>query len=159
MNTLSILINSAGISKPSLLIRQSSASIQEMLQVNLQSQILVTKAGVKSMLKSKTQGSIVNIGSVLSSRGVVGASTYAASKAGVVGFSKALAQEVGPRQIRVNVVEPGYIKTAMTDTVAAPNCALGRIGLPEDVANLVSFLCSDQASYITGQVFRCDGGL
>ena len=162
---IDILVNNAGITRDSLLLRMKEADWDAVLATNLKGVFLCTKAVSKGMLKQRT-GAIVNISSVVGLSGNVGQANYAAAKAGIIGFSKSIAKEFAPRGIRVNVVAPGYINTDMTETLpegvrsevlrAIP---LGRIGNPEDVAKVVRFLVSPEASYITGQTLCVDGGM
>ena len=162
---INILVNNAGITRDSLLLRMKEADWDAVLATNLKGVFLCTKAVSKGMLKQRS-GVIVNISSVVGLSGNAGQANYAAAKAGVVGFSKSIAKEFAPRGIRVNVVAPGYIITDMTETLpegvqseilrAIP---LGRLGKPEDVAKMVRFLVSPEASYITGQTFCVDGGM
>ena len=162
---INILVNNAGITRDSLLLRMKEADWDAVLATNLKGVFLCTKAVSKGMLKQRS-GVIVNISSVVGLSGNAGQANYAAAKAGVVGFSKSIAKEFAPRGIRVNVVAPGYIITDMTETLpegvqseilrAIP---LGRLGKPEDVAKVVRFLVSPEASYITGQTFGVDGGM
>ncbi|KAF0690368.1 Aste57867_18203 [Aphanomyces stellatus] len=160
------LVNAAGETHNALLLRLREVDAQRMLQTNLLGPMLMSKATAKGMLQQK-QGSIVNIGSVVGSEGNAGQCAYSASKAGLLGLTTSLAKELGPKNIRVNLVEPGFIATEMTATNMTDEArhrtmdqiVLGRFGKPEDVANIVAFLLSDQAAYITGQCLRVDGGL
>ena len=161
------LVNCAGIAQDSLLLRAKDAHVQSMIQTNLVGTIQASRIAVKSMVKNRvTHGSIVNVGSIIGSQGNVGQSVYSASKSGLLGFTRSLAKEVGPRSIRVNMIEPGYIHTEMTagmdvdGIIGSKRIPLNRFGEAEDVANLVGFLCnSSLSSYITGQVIGIDGGM
>jgi 3-oxoacyl-[acyl-carrier protein] reductase len=162
---VSALINAAGVSKDSLLLRLRDAELDELLLTNLVGPMQMTRAAAKGMLQRR-EGSIVTIGSVVGTRGNVGQAAYSASKAALVGVTRSLAKELGGRNIRVNLVEPGFIATdmtaAMTDTArekTLANVPLGRLGEADEVAKLVAFLAGDDASYITGQCIRVDGGL
>jgi 3-oxoacyl-[acyl-carrier protein] reductase len=163
--TLHIVINNAGITKDNLLLRMTEADFDDVIEVNLKSIFNTTKAASKIMLKNR-QGVFINMSSVVGVQGNAGQANYAASKAGIIGFSKSIAKELGSRNIRTNVVAPGFIKTEMTD-VLDPKVVEGweagiplkRGGSPEDVANACVFLASDMASYITGQVIPVDGGM
>ena len=160
-----ILINNAGITKDNLLMRMSEDDFDKVIEVNLKSIFNMTKAVQRTMLKQR-HGSIVNMRSVVGVKGNAGQANYAASKAGMIGFSKSMALELGSRNIRTNVLAPGFIETEMTakldeDTVAGWRNAipLKRGGSPEDIANACVFLASDLSSYITGQVINVDGGM
>ncbi|MDR9443125.1 MAG: 3-oxoacyl-[acyl-carrier-protein] reductase [Schleiferiaceae bacterium] len=162
---IDVLVNNAGITKDNLLMRMSEADFEQVLNVNLKSIFNLTKAIQRSMLKAR-QGSIINISSVVGIKGNPGQANYAASKAGIIGFSKSVALELGSRNIRCNVVAPGFIETEMTEkldekTVQAWREAipLKRGGTPEDVAQACLFLGSDLSAYITGQVLQVDGGM
>ena len=163
--TVDILINNAGITKDTLLMRMSEEDFDKVIQVNLKSVFNMTKAAQKIMLKQR-KGSIINISSVVGVQGNVGQANYAASKAGILGFTKSVALEMGSRNIRCNAIAPGFIETEMTATLK-PEIVEGwrnaiplkRGGQPEDVANACVFLASDLSSYITGQVLRVDGGM
>jgi len=164
-NELDILINNAGINKDNLLIRMKEEEFQRVVDINLLGTFYCTKYASKIMMK-KRFGRIVNVSSVVGIAGNAGQSNYAASKAGIIGFTKSVAKELATRNITVNAIAPGYIKTDMTDQLSEEQkdrilsrVPLGRFGLPEDVANMVNFLISDKADYITGQVFRIDGGM
>jgi 3-oxoacyl-[acyl-carrier protein] reductase len=160
-----ILINNAGITRDNLLLRMSEKDFDDVINVNLKSVFNYTKAAVKYMIKQR-YGRIVNIASVVGIMGNAGQSNYAASKAGVIGFTKSMARELASRNITVNAVAPGYIQTDMTEKlteeqkkVLTTMIPLGRMGKPEDIAKVVGFLCSPEADYITGQVIAVDGGM
>ena len=163
--TIDVLINNAGITKDNLLMRMGEDDFDKVMEVNLKSVFNMTKACQRVFLKNR-KGSIINMSSVVGVKGNAGQSNYAASKAGIIGFSKSIAQELGSRSIRCNVIAPGFIKTEMTDNLSASiieswteNIPLKRPGESNDVANLCLFLASDLSSYITGQVINVDGGL
>ena len=163
--TIDILINNAGITKDNLLMRMSEEDFDKVIEVNLKSVFNMTKACQRIFLKNR-QGSIINMSSVVGVKGNAGQSNYAASKSGIIGFSKSIAQELGSRNIRCNIIAPGFIKTEMTDNLSesiiegwTENIPLKRPGESGDVANLCLFLASDLSSYITGQVINVDGGL
>ena len=160
-----VLVNNAGITRDNLLMRMKAAEGNAVIDTNLGSMYRVTKACIKAMTKARW-GRIVNVSSVVGSSGNAGQTNYSASKAGIEGFTRSLAKEIGSRGITVNAVAPGFIDTDMTK--ALPESAretllklipLARLGGPEDVANAVLFLSSDLASYITGQVVVVDGGM
>jgi 3-oxoacyl-[acyl-carrier protein] reductase len=162
---LDILVNNAGLTRDGLLARMSDDDWREVIETNLSSVFYTCRAVCRPMMK-KRAGSIVNISSIVSVHGNWGQTNYAASKAGIIGFTKSLAKELGSRNVRANVVAPGYVKTRLTDVLPEEataamlqNTALGRLGEPEDVAGAVRFLCSDEASFITGDVLLVDGGL
>ena len=163
--TIDVLINNAGITKDNLLLRMSEEDFDKVIEVNLKSVFNMTKACQRVFLKNR-RGSIINMSSVVGVKGNAGQSNYAASKSGIIGFSKSIAQELGSRNIRCNVIAPGFIKTEMTDNLSesiiegwTENIPLKRPGESDDVANLCLFLASDLSSYITGQVINIDGGL
>ena len=163
--TMDVLINNAGITKDNLLMRMGEDDFDKVMEVNLKSVFNMTKACQRVFLKNR-KGSIINMSSVVGVKGNAGQSNYAASKAGIIGFSKSIAQELGSRSIRCNVIAPGFIKTEMTDNLSdsiieswTENIPLKRPGESNDVANLCLFLASDLSSYITGQVINVDGGL
>ena len=162
---IDILINNAGITKDNLLMRMSEEDFDNVIDVNLKSVFNMTKAVQKTMLKNR-KGSIINMSSVVGVKGNAGQTNYAASKAGVIGFSKSVALELGSRNIRCNVIAPGFIETEMTAKLSedvvkgwADAIPLKRGGSPEDVANACVFLASDMSAYITGQVINVDGGM
>ncbi len=162
---IDVLVNNAGITKDGLLMRMKDEDWDQVLSVNLKSAFLLTRAVSKSMLRKKS-GRIINITSVIGQMGNAGQSNYAASKAGLIGFTKSVARELASRGILVNAVAPGYIDTDMTSGL--PEAAqkailaqipLGTLGQPADVANIVRFLASPHTRYVTGQVFNVDGGM
>ncbi len=160
-----ILVNNAGLTRDGLLARMSDEDWRTVIDTNLSSVFYTCRAVTRPMMK-KRAGSIVNISSIVGVHGNWGQTNYAASKAGIIGFTKSLARELGSRGVRANVIAPGYVKSRLTDVL--PEAAteamlsstpLGRLGEPEDVARAVRFLCSDEASFITGDVLLVDGGL
>ena len=160
-----ILINNAGITKDNLLMRMTEDDFDKVIEVNLKSIFNMTKAVQRTMLKQR-HGSIVNMSSVVGVKGNAGQANYAASKAGMIGFSKSMALELGSRNIRTNVLAPGFIETEMTAKLDGDivdgwrnTIPLKRGGSPEDIANACVFLASDLSSYITGQVINVDGGM
>ena len=163
---LQLVINNAGNAEDGLLLRTSFAQWEQMLRVNLSSAFLLSKAAMRHLLKARERGRLVSIGSVVSEMGSAGQSAYAAAKAGLVGLSRSLARELGPRGVTVNVVSPGFIDSPMTARISdqrreqvLSQVVLGRMGRPQEVAALVRFLCAPEAAYITGQVLRVNGGL
>lgn len=163
--TVDILINNAGITKDNLLMRMSEADFDEVINVNLKSVFNMTKAVQRTFLINR-KGSIINMSSVVGIKGNAGQANYAASKAGVVGFSKSIALELGSRNIRCNVIAPGFIETEMTEKLGEEvikgwrdAIPLKRGGTPQDVANACVFLASDLSTYVTGQVINVDGGM
>lgn len=163
--TVDVVVNNAGITKDGLLMRMSQEDYEKVIQVNLNSVFNVTKAVMRTMLKARS-GSIINVSSVVGVKGNAGQANYAASKAGIIGFSKSVALELGSRNIRCNAIAPGFIETEMTgalpeETVQSWRDAipLKRGGTPDDVANLALFLASDLSAYITGQTICVDGGM
>ncbi|HHY04603.1 MAG TPA: 3-oxoacyl-[acyl-carrier-protein] reductase, partial [Thermoanaerobacterales bacterium] len=161
---IDILVNCAGITRDNLLMRMSEKQWDDVITTNLNGVFNTSKATVRYMIKQR-YGRIINISSIVGIYGNPGQTNYAAAKAGIIGFTKALAKEVGSRQITVNSIAPGFIKTKMTEFLAdktsliEERIALRRLGKPEDVANLAVFLASEEAGYITGQVIAVDGGL
>lgn len=160
-----VLVNNAGITRDGLLLRMDEKDWDAVIEVNLKGTFNCTKAFLREMLKRRS-GRIINVSSVIGFIGNAGQSNYAASKAGIVGFTKSVAKEVASRGITVNAVAPGFIDTPMTRVLSeeARNLLLavipmGRVGLPEDVANVVAFLASDSASYITGHTLHVNGGM
>lgn len=162
---IDVLVNNAGITKDMLLMRMKQEDFTQVIDVNLVGTFNVTKNVISYMMKARS-GRIINISSVVGVAGNAGQANYAASKAGIIGFTKSLAKEVASRNILVNAVAPGFIETNMTDILKeevkeeiAKSIPLKRMGKAEDVANLVSFLASEESSYITGQVIHVDGGM
>ena len=162
---LDILVNNAGLTRDGLLARMSDDDWRTVIDTNLSSVFYTCRAVCRPMMK-KRGGAIVNVSSIVGVHGNWGQTNYAASKAGIIGFTKSLAKELGSRNVRANVVAPGYVKTQLTDvlpeeatTAMLANTPLGRLGEPEDIAGAVRFLCSDAASFITGEVLLVDGGL
>ncbi|WP_010182675.1 3-oxoacyl-[acyl-carrier-protein] reductase [Aquimarina agarilytica] len=162
---IDILINNAGITKDNLLMRISEEDFDKVIEVNLKSVFNMTKAVQRTMLKQR-KGSIINMSSVVGVKGNAGQTNYAASKAGIIGFSKSVALELGSRNIRCNVVAPGFIETEMTAKLDEKvvegwraGIPLKRGGTPEDIANACVYLGSDLSAYVTGQVFNVDGGM
>ena len=165
LGSIDVLVNNAGITKDMLLMRMKKEDFEQVIDTNLVGTFNVTKNVISYMMKAR-KGNIVNIASVVGISGNAGQTNYAASKAGIIGFTKSLAKEVASRNIRVNAVAPGFIQTNMTDVLKdeikaeiAKNIPLGRMGTAEDVANAVKFLVSEESSYITGQVLQVDGGM
>ena len=161
----SILVNNAGITRDNLLLRMSEEECDAILNTNLKSVYRMSKAVLRSMTKAR-KGRIISISSVVGAAGNAGQTNYAAAKAGIVGFTKALAREVGSRHITVNAVAPGFIDTDMTRALAEAQRAaliqqipLGRLGTPEDIAHAVAFLASPAAGYITGHTLHVNGGM
>jgi 3-oxoacyl-[acyl-carrier protein] reductase len=162
---LDILVNNAGLTRDTLLARMSDEDWRDVIDTNLGGVFNTCRAAVRGMMRRRS-GSIVNVSSIVGLRGNPGQTNYSASKAGVIGFTKALARELGGRSVRANVVAPGYVSTRLTEVIAdelkdqmLAATPLGRFGDPEDVAAAVRFLCSDEASFITGEVLLVDGGL
>jgi 3-oxoacyl-[acyl-carrier protein] reductase len=165
LGRLDALINNAGITRDNLILRMTEAQWEEVMAANLKGAFNYTKAAAKIMLKQRS-GCFVHIGSIVGIHGNAGQSNYAATKAGLIGFSHSMAQELASRNIRSNVVAPGFIATEMTAALPEAelkkwleNIPLGRAGQPEEVAELCAFLISDKARYITGQVIGIDGGM
>ena len=163
--SLDILVNNAGITKDNLLMRMSEEDFDQVIEINLKSIFNMTKAIQRTFLKQR-HGSLIHMSSVVGVKGNAGQANYAASKAGMIGFSKSVALELGSRNIRSNVIAPGFIETEMTDKLSEDvvqgwrdGIPLKRGGQPEDVANACVFLASDLSSYITGQVLHVDGGM
>lgn len=163
---IDICVNNAGISKDNLLLRMTPEQWDEVLEVNLKSVFNMTKQVIRPMMKAKF-GSIINMSSVIGEMGNAGQSSYAASKAGIIGFSKSVAKELGSRNIRCNAIAPGFVETDMTSYLKDGEGAdkyktgipLGRFASPEDIANVALFLASDLSSYVTGQTISACGGL
>lgn len=162
---IDVLINNAGITKDNLIARMKKEDFEDVINVNLIGTFNVTKNVVPYMMKQRN-GRIINISSVVGINGNAGQSNYSASKAGIIGFTKSLAKELGSRNILVNAIAPGFIETQMTDVLKdevkkeiVKNIPLKRTGKPQDVANVVKFLSSEDSSYITGQVIQVDGGM
>ncbi|HHY26679.1 MAG TPA: 3-oxoacyl-[acyl-carrier-protein] reductase [Desulfitobacterium dehalogenans] len=162
---IDILVNNAGITRDTLLLRMKETDWDAVLDTNLKGVFLCTKAVSKSMMKQRS-GVVINISSVVGISGNAGQANYSAAKAGIIGFTKSIARELGSRGIRVNAVAPGYISTDMTESLGEEvkdqvmtQIPLGRMGQPEDIAKTVVFLASPAASYITGQTLAVDGGM
>lgn len=162
---IDILVNNAGITRDNLLIRMSEKDWSDVIDINLKGAFLTTKAVARKMMR-KRYGKIINISSIVGVSGNIGQANYSASKAGLIGFTKSMAQEFASRGIRVNALAPGFIETDMTDVLSEDvkdqmlkSIPLGALGKPEDIANLVVFLASSKADYITGQVINIDGGM
>ncbi|SNR31889.1 3-oxoacyl-[acyl-carrier-protein] reductase [Lutibacter agarilyticus] len=163
--TIDVLINNAGITKDNLLMRISEADFDQVIEVNLKSVFNLTKAVIRPMMKQRA-GSIINMSSVVGLKGNAGQANYAASKSGILGFTKSVALELGSRNIRCNTIAPGFIETEMTGKLNEEvvqgwrdSIPLKRGGTPEDIANACVFLASDMSSYITGQTLSVDGGM
>jgi len=162
---LDILVNNAGLTRDGLLARMSDDDWRTVLDTNLSSVFYTCRAAARPMMKRRG-GAIVNISSIVGVHGNFGQTNYAASKAGIIGFTKSLARELGSRNVRANVIAPGYVRSQLTDVLPEEatammlqNTPLGRLGDPEDVAGAVRFLCSDEAKFVTGAVLLVDGGL
>ena len=162
---LDILVNCAGITRDGVLARMPDQDWRAIVETNLSSVFYTCRAVTRGMMRRRA-GAIVNVSSIVGLRGNWGQTNYAAAKAGIIGFTKSLARELGSRGVRANVVAPGYVKTRLTDAIPEEgreamlqNTPLARLGDPEDVAAAVRFLCSDEASFITGEVLLVDGGL
>ena len=162
---IDILVNNAGVARDNIIMRMKEEDWDEVMSINLKGCFNGIKSVTRPMIKNKA-GRIINITSVIGQIGNAGQSNYAASKAGIMGITKSMAKELGSRNITVNAVAPGYIKTDMTNELnddikekMKTSIPLGRLGTPDDVANLVCFLASDDAGYITGQTFNVDGGM
>jgi len=162
---LDILVNNAGLTRDGLLARMSDEDWRTVIDTNLSSVFYTCRAVTRPMMKRRA-GAIVNVSSIVGVHGNWGQTNYAASKAGIIGFTKSLAKELGSRNVRANVVAPGYVQTQLTDVLPEEATAamlqqtpLGRLGDPADVAGAVRFLCSDEASFVTGEVLLVDGGL
>jgi 3-oxoacyl-[acyl-carrier protein] reductase len=160
-----VLVNNAGLTRDGLLVRMSDEDWRTVIDTNLSSVFYTCRAAARPMMR-KRSGTIVNISSIVGVHGNWGQTNYAASKAGIIGFTKSLARELGSRNVRANVVAPGYVTTQLTDVLPEEatqamltNTPLGRLGDPEDVAGAVRFLCSDAAKFVTGDVLLVDGGL
>ncbi|PWJ44898.1 3-oxoacyl-[acyl-carrier-protein] reductase [Sediminitomix flava] len=164
-DTLDALVNNAGITKDTLLMRMTEEQFDQVIEVNLKSVFNLTKAATRTFLKQKS-GSIINMSSVVGVRGNAGQANYSASKAGIIGFSKSVALELGARNVRCNVIAPGFIETEMTDALDEKTLADWVAGIPMkrggkaiEVADLTAYLASDMSTYVTGQVIEINGGL
>ncbi|MHB8792964.1 MAG: 3-oxoacyl-[acyl-carrier-protein] reductase [Thermoleophilia bacterium] len=162
---ISILVNNAGITRDGLVMRMSDEDFDAVIATSLRGAFLCSKAVARGMMKAR-RGSIVNVSSVIGRRGNAGQANYAAAKAGLIGLTKSLAKELGPRGVRVNAIAPGYVVTDMTSELPEKmkeqimgNTPLGRLAIPEEVASVIAFLASPAAGYITGAVIPVDGGL
>ncbi|MSO58224.1 MAG: 3-oxoacyl-[acyl-carrier-protein] reductase [Thermoleophilia bacterium] len=162
---IDILVNNAGLTRDGLIVRMSDDDWETVIRTNLGSTFYTCRAAARGMMKRRA-GSIVNVSSIVGVHGNPGQTNYAASKAGIIGFTKSLARELGSRGVRANVVAPGYVKTRLTEvlpdgatTAMLAATPLGRLGEPADVAGAVRFLCSDAAAFVTGAVLHVDGGL
>jgi len=162
---LAVLVNNAGVTRDGVLARMSDDDWRSVIETNLSSVFYTCRAAARGMMRRRS-GTIVNVSSIVGVHGNWGQTNYGASKAGIIGFTKSLARELGSRGVRANVVAPGYVRTRLTDALPVDareamltNTPLGRLGEPEDVAGAVRFLCSDEASFITGEVLLVDGGL
>ena len=160
-----VLVNNAGLTRDGVLARMSDDDWRTVIDTNLSSVFYTCRAAARTMMRRRS-GAIVNVSSIVGVHGNWGQTNYAASKAGIIGFTKSLARELGSRNVRANVVAPGYVKTQLTDvlpegatTAMLEATPLGRLGDPEDVAGAVRFLCSDEAAFVTGAVLLVDGGL
>jgi 3-oxoacyl-[acyl-carrier protein] reductase len=165
LGDLDILVNNAGVTRDTLIARMSDEDWETVIDTNLRGTFNTSRAVARKMLRRRS-GAIVNLSSVVGVHGNPGQANYAASKAGIIGLTKALARELGSRGVRVNAIAPGYISTELTDVLPEAaralilqNTPLGRLGEPGDVAGAVRFLCSDEAAFITGEVLLVDGGL
>jgi 3-oxoacyl-[acyl-carrier protein] reductase len=166
LGQVDICVNNAGISKDNLLLRMTPEQWDDVMTINLKSVFNMTKQVIRPMMKAKS-GSIINMSSVIGLMGNAGQSSYAASKAGIIGFTKSVAKELGSRNIRYNAIAPGFVETDMTGYLKEGEQAdkykagipLGRFGTTEDIANVTLFLASDLSAYVTGQVLSVDGGL
>ncbi len=163
--TIDICVNNAGISRDNLLLRLSQEQWDEVMAANLKSVFNLTKQVIRPMMKARA-GSIINMSSIVGLKGNAGQSAYAASKAGIIGFTKSIAAEIGSRGIRCNVIAPGFVETDMTHYLKdggaekwTEKIPLGRFGKTEDIANAALFLASDMSTYITGQILSVDGGM
>ncbi len=162
---LDVLVNNAGVTRDGLIARMSDEDWRAVIDTNLGGVFHTCRAAARGMMRRR-YGSIVNISSIVGLHGNPGQTNYAASKAGIIGFTKSLARELGSRGVRANVIAPGYVSSRLTDEIPdelrqamLQNTPLGRFGEPEDIAGAVRFLCSDEASFITGEVLLVDGGL
>ena len=162
---LDVLVNNAGLTRDGLIARMSDDDWRTVIDTNLGGVFHTCRAAARGMMKRRA-GVIVNVSSIVGLHGNPGQTNYAASKAGIIGFTKSLARELGTRGVRANVVAPGYVRTRLTDVLGEDltgamlaNTPLGRLGEPEDIASAVRFLCSDEAAFITGEVLLVDGGL